>query len=225
MQMDASRAIKNKGVLQKTIVIFLLMLLGFFTSDYTGYSASIIAFTASIILLLLIKIEPNKIFSKLEWGSLFFFIGLFILVRGLVEVGLIKIIAQKMLQLTGGNLKITSMFILWFSAIVSSFIDNIPYTATLAPMIKNEIIPFFVKSFPNLSFAQISNAFWWSLSLGACLGGNGTLVGASSNIIGVNLLARSGYKISFFKFTLYGMIILLESMILSSLYIWIRYLS
>lgn len=159
--------------------------------------------------------DVDKFFHEVEWGTIFFFIGLFILVGGLVEMGVITSLAQKALKLTGGNITSTSLLLVWISGIFSAFVDNIPYVATMVPMVK-EI------------GTQLGNdaiiPLWWSLSLGACFGGNGTLIGASANVVSAGIAGKSGYKISFAKFTKYGALITVVSLIVTSIYIYLRYL-
>ena len=148
------------------------------------------------------------------------------MVAGIVKIGLIELLAQKALQFTRGNLQFTSIFVLWLSAIVSSIVDNIPYTATLIPMIggKGGLIEHIHQLYPEIALHTIRYALWWALALGACLGGNGTLVGSSANIVIANIASKSGKNLSFMRFTKYGVFITFESMILSSVYLWIRYL-
>ena len=159
--------------------------------------------------------EVDEVFREVEWGTIFFFIGLFILVGGLVKLGFVGLVAQYLLDLTHGSLRSTSLIVIWASGIFSAFVDNIPYVATMTPLIKHigealgsqEILP-----------------LWWSLSLCACLGGNGTLIGASANVVAVGLARKSGYKISFMDFTRYGVLFTLMSLVVSTGYVLLRYL-
>ncbi len=158
--------------------------------------------------------EVDEFFHDVEWGTLFFFIGLFILVGALVDLGVMKILAEMVLNLTKGNMKTTSIALVWISGFLSAFIDNIPYVATMIPL---------VKGIGNTVGQAAIVPLWWSLALGACLGGNGTLIGASANVVSVGLANKSGYKITFWDFTKYGAVITFISMIISSLYIYLRY--
>jgi len=158
------------------------------------------------------KTDPHYALRDIEWTTLFFFFGLFIMVEALVEVGLIEIVADAAFRLTGGNLKLTSILLIWFSAIASGIVDNIPYTATMIPIVE------------NLSQVMPANPLWWSLALGACLGGNLTLVGAAANVVVVSLAEKSGNPISFKHFFRYGAIVTTMSLILASGYVWLRYL-
>lgn len=229
MELDASRSLKNKKLLIQSVSIMSIVLLGFFTHSITHIEPSIIAFGGAIVLTIISKQDPEHVFKTVEWKTLFFFIGLFVLVEGVVKIGAINMIADHALELTKGSLKLTSMLILWMSAIVSAIVDNIPYTATMIPMIGGSggLIEKISQINGNTLQMQetVRYALWWSLSLGACLGGNGTLVGASANVVASGIAAKSGHKISFMKFTKYGVFITLQSLILSSIYIWFRYLS
>jgi len=226
MDLDADRALRDRGLLVKSLLILAAVIAGFLTHSATGIGPATIAFGGAVILSILAKQEPEDVFKPLEWKTLFFFIGLFIMVAGIVKLGVIEIIAQKALEVTHGNLAVTSLLVLWLSAIVSAVVDNIPYTATLIPMIGGQggLIENIHLAHPEIAEQTIKYALWWSLSLGACLGGNGTLVGASANVVVSNIAAKSGKHISFMTFTKYGVIITLESMLISTIYLWIRYL-
>ena len=132
--------------------------------------------------------------------------------EAVVEVGIIETIAQAALKLTGGNLPLTSMLLLWFSAIASGIVDNIPYTATIIPLVQ------------SLGQSMPADPLWWSLALGACLGGNLTLVGAAANVVVASLAEKSGHPISFGRFLRYGAITTVMSLVLASGYVWLRYL-
>lgn len=229
MELDASRTLKNKKLLIQSVSVMSIVLLGFFTHSITHIEPSIIAFGGAIVLTIISKQDPERVFKTVEWKTLFFFIGLFVLVEGVVKIGAINMLADHALALTKGSLKLTAMLILWMSALVSAIVDNIPYTATMIPMIGGaggliEKISLMNGNTPEIQ-ETVRYALWWSLSLGACLGGNGTLIGASANVVASGIAAKSGHKISFMKFTKYGVIITLQSLILSSIYIWFRYLN
>jgi len=155
-----------------------------------------------------------KVLSKVEWLAIFFFAGLFIMVGALVEMGVIKLLAAEAMKLTEGNLLSTTMLILWMSAIASAFIDNIPFVATLIPLIKDMGV---------LGMTDLT-PLWWALSLGACLGGNGTLIGASANVVVASMAAQHGHQISFLKYMKLAFPLMLISILISSAYIYLRYL-
>ncbi|MGM0509393.1 MAG: SLC13 family permease, partial [Fusobacteriota bacterium] len=173
MELDPDRTLRDKKLLRNSLIIMGLIIIGFLTNPITGIGPAAVAFMGAIALMTISKQEPEEIFKTIEWKTLFFFIGLFILVQGIVKIGAIRIVADKALDLTNGNVKATSMLILWLSAVASAIVDNIPYTATLIPMIKDEMIPKLVSQNPDVAYSTIKYGLWWALSLGACLGGNG----------------------------------------------------
>jgi len=226
MEMDTTRIIRDKKLLIKSLSVLGIVFLGFLTHSITHIEPSFVALGGAILLMILSKKEPEEIFKSVEWPTLFFFIGLFILVEGLVEIGFISQLADKALHLTGGNLSKTSILILWLSGFASSIVDNIPYTATLIPMIGSEnsgIIKSIVTNSPH-DLQTVRYALWWALSLGACLGGNGSLIGASANVVASGIASKSGKELSFLKFTKYGALITVQSLIISTVYLWLRYL-
>jgi len=225
MAMDENEAIKDKGLLVKSLAVLAITMAGFVFHGALHLEPATIALFGAGLLLLIARIkEPHHLLSRVEWSTLFFFIGLFIIIGGVVKVGLIKWLSLKMLQLTGGNMFGLSMALMWFSAFASAFIDNIPYVATMNPL----IIDIAKQLWPNLSGTALLHhpdlmPVWWSLALGACLGGNGTIIGASANVIVVGISEKMGNKITFGKFMMYGMPLMVESVIIASLYVWLRY--
>ena len=225
MAMNESEAIKDPVLLKKCLIVLAITITGFVLHGLLHLEPATVALFGAALLLLISGIkDPQHILAEAEWSSLFFFIGLFIIIGGVVKVGLIKWMAIEVLELTKGNLFGTSMVVLWFSAFASAFIDNIPYVATMNPL----IIDMAKNLWPNLSGVQLLHhpdlmPMWWSLSLGACLGGNGTAIGASANVIVVGMAAKMGRPISFKKFMLYGMPLMIESVLISMIYIWLRY--
>jgi Na+/H+ antiporter NhaD/arsenite permease-like protein len=215
MDFDESKSLQNKPLLIKCIAVLGLVVIGFLIHGVIGIEASTIAlFGAALLLLLSGKHEPEEFFRDIEWGTIFFFVGLFIMVGGLVEQGWIKKCAAFLLNLTKGDLRYTSILLIWLSGIFSAIVDNIPYVATMIPMVQ------------DISAAVGSEAampLWWSLALGACLGGNATLVGASANVVSASISTKNGYPISFMDFTKYGLAITLLSLILSTGYVLIKY--
>jgi Na+/H+ antiporter NhaD/arsenite permease-like protein len=154
-------------------------------------------------------------FGKVEWVTIFFFVGLFIAVKGIEEAGVLKILADKAISLTGGDMLLTSMTVLWVSAIVSAIVDNIPFVATMIPLIKSMA--------PTFGGAENLMPLWWSLALGACLGGNGSLVGASANLIVAGFAERSGHRIGFLRFMAIAFPLMLLSIVIASGYVYLRY--
>jgi len=224
MQMDEREAIKDPVMLTKSLVVLGIVLLGFIFHGVLHYEPATIAlFGAGLLLLLTGTHEPHHILAEVEWPVIFFFIGLFIMVGGLVKVGAISLMSQKMLALTKGNLFATSMVIMWFSAIASAVVDNIPYVATMNPL----VIDMAKELWPGHTGMELLQhpelmPIWWSLALGACLGGNGSAIGASANVIVVGM-AETGHKISFMKFMAYGVPIMFITVFISMIYVWVRY--
>ena len=225
MAMNENEAIKDPVLLKKSLFVLAVTITGFILHGALHYEPATIAlFGAGLLLLISGTKEPHRILAEAEWATLFFFMGLFMIIGGVVKVGLIKWMSIEVLKLTQGNLLGTSMVVMWFSAFASAFIDNIPYVATMNPL----IIDMAKQLWPNLSGVQLLHhpdlmPIWWSLALGACLGGNGTAIGASANVIIVGMAEKMGKPISFKKFMLYGMPLMIESVIICTAYVYLRY--
>lgn len=212
--MNEHLAIKDKKLLIKSLVILGITVLGFMLHQTLGYESATVALFGAAALLLISKLDPEDILMEIEWPTIFFFISLFILVGALEDVGVIHYMAEKMLDLTKGDLFFTAMLILWGSAIASAFLDNIPFVATMIPLITS------IGQMSSLSITPL----WWALALGACLGGNGTLVGASANVIVSGMLEKQGYRLSFVEYMKVGFPVMLISVAISTGYLIIRYL-
>ncbi len=217
MKMDEKAELKDITMLKKCLAVLTLTILGFFSHQALHLESSAVALAGGFLLLLIASRDHSfteKMLDKVEWATIFFFVGLFIAVGGLIETGIISRIAEIALEITGGDLTYTSLLILWLSAIVSAFLDNIPFVATMIPMIQ------------DMGAAGIANLepLWWSLALGACLGGNGTIVGASANLIVAGLAAERGHRITFVGYMKVGFPIMILTIIISTGYIYLRYL-
>jgi Na+/H+ antiporter NhaD/arsenite permease-like protein len=215
MEMDERAIITDWRLLYKCLSILGLTIAGFILHQALHLESATVALTGAFLLLLLTgEHAMESALSRVEWTTIFFFVGLFVLVSGLIETGVIAKLAAAAINLTGGDLVATSMLILWMSAILSAFVDNIPFVATMIPMIQ------------EMGGMGISNLepLWWSLALGACLGGNGTLIGASANLIVAGLAAKEGHPIRFMTFMKYGFPLMLLSVAISTVYIYLRYL-
>jgi Na+/H+ antiporter NhaD/arsenite permease-like protein len=217
MEFDETQQIRDKGLLIFSILALVGFVIFLFFQEKTGIHAATIAIVFA--LLLMIKNRKNIKFEEffgheVEWESIFFFIGLFILVGGVEEVGLIDRISHWLIGLTKDNLALTSVIFVWGFGIASSIINNIPFVATMIPLLKTMSA--------NLGVQQVM-PLWWSLALGTCLGGNGTLIGASANIISAGISKKSGYPVSFWEFTKYGMIVTVANLAISSIYVYFRY--
>lgn len=210
LKLDESKAIKDKPLLIKSIIMIILILLGFVLHNIIHIESSIIALTGATVMIFIGKQDVDEILSSIEWSTIAFFGGLFVIVGGLVEVGIIDFIASYLINATSGNLALTMLVILWLSAIISSFLDNIPFVATLIPLI-------LTMQAQGVDVTPI----WWATSLGACLGGNGTLIGASANIVLSNVGDKNGYPISFKSYFKIGFPLMLLSIVISTFYLLI----
>jgi Na+/H+ antiporter NhaD/arsenite permease-like protein len=225
MSLDEKEAIKDPVLMKKSIVVFCITIAGFIFHGALGFEPATIAFFGAGIILIVSRVkDPHHILSEVEWASLLFFIGLFIIIGGVINVGLITWMSQKIIAMTHGDMFTTSMVIMWFSAFASALIDNIPFVATMNPL----VVDMAKQLWPHLSGIELLRnpdlmPVWWSLALGACLGGNGTIIGASANVIIVGIAEKAGKPISFIRFMLWGMPTMIVSVIISTLYIWLRY--
>ena len=213
--LDNSKTITDRKLMIRSMITLVLVILGFVTHDITGIPAYAFAVAGASFLLLFEK--PKEIYRDVEWLTIFFFVGLFIIIGGFEANGGISFLANKLIELTNGSLTAATMFILWGSGILSGIIDNIPYTATMAPLISQvqHTIPY---------AGTGHHPLWWALSLGACLGGNLTIIGAAANVIVSETSTVKGHPISFMRFMKYGALATFISLALSSVYLYVRYL-
>ncbi len=225
MQFNEFEAITNWRLLKQCLTVIGLVVAGFVFAHSLKLEAATVAMTGAAVLLLLANFGKGpddqskhvlEAFNEVEWITIFFFVGLFIVVHGVDSTGLLKLLAEKMVAMTGGNLTATAMIILWSSAILSAIIDNIPFVATMIPLIKAMA--------PTFGGEHGLLPLWWALSLGACLGGNGTLVGASANLVVAGFAERAGQPIRFLQYTLVAFPIMLLSILISTFYLYWRYL-
>jgi len=208
--------IKNKGLMIKSLLVLGLTITGFILHDVLHMESATIALAGAALLFLLARPKPDRVLKDVEWPVIFFFIGLFVLVGGLKEVGVLHVIAEGAIGLTGGELLPTGMMTLWITSIASAFVDNIPFTATLIPVIRD---------MGELGHIANMDAIWWSFALGACLGGNGTIVAASANVVAVGMLEDHGYKLSFLRFMIWGFPLMILSIAISAVYLLLFYLT
>ncbi|HUM57792.1 MAG TPA: ArsB/NhaD family transporter [Bacillota bacterium] len=210
MDLNEQDYIKDPGLLRKCLIVLGLTVLGFVLHQYIHLESSVIALTGASLLLLVTGRDPEQALHAVEWPVIFFFIGLFVVVGALKEVGVILAVARWALDVTGGVIVPTGMLILWLSAIASAFVDNIPFVATMIPLIQD---------MGQLGGIADLNFFWWSLSLGACLGGNGTIIGASANVVVIGIAEKRGLHISFIGFMKVAFPLMLMSIIVSTGYL------
>ncbi len=206
-------SINDPVLMKKALVVLAIVIIGFFLHGFLHMEAATIALFGAGLLLFLDNKNPERALHEVEWTTIFFFVGLFILVGGLVQIGAISWAARQMIALTKGNLAVTAVAVLWGGAFFSAFVDNIPFVATMIPLVHE-----MGSTFSNL------NPIWWSLALGACLGGNGTLVGASANLVVAGLASKSGYEIKFKDFMKIGLLVMIVTVVISNIYLWVRYL-
>ncbi|MCP4334850.1 MAG: ArsB/NhaD family transporter [Gammaproteobacteria bacterium] len=224
MKFQEREAISDPMLLKQAIFVFTLVILGFLSAHQLGLEPATIALFGAAVLLLLSNLknspeeqseEVHRMFGEVEWITIFFFIGLFISVKGIEEAGVLNLLADMVINHTGGDLKVTALAILWVSAVASAVVDNIPFVATMIPVIKSMA--------PTFGGAENLMPLWWSLALGACLGGNGSLVGASANLIVAGFAERAGHRIRFLPFMLIAFPMMLLSIVIASVYVYMRY--
>lgn len=212
LQLDENKAIKDRSLLIKSVVMILLVVFGFVFHSQLHLESCTIALTAAAVMLLIGRQDVEEIVAGVEWTTILFFTGLFIVVGGLQETGVIQILANGLMDLTEGHMTLTILLILWVSAIVSSFLDNIPFVATLIPLILTM----------QISGVDVT-PLWWAVSLGACLGGNGTLIGASANVVLSGISNRHGFPITFASYFKVGFPLMLVSVAISTVFLLLRF--
>ena len=210
---DNSNTIKDKALLIRSITVLGLVILGFVTHDITHIETCVAAMLGASFLLLFEK--PTDILRDVEWNTIFFFIGLFIIIGGVEASGGIKLMAEWILKVTQGSQEAASMLILWASGVISGFIDNIPYTATMSPMLVE---------IEKAMGVDYTTPLWWCLSLGACWGGNMTMIGAAADVIVSETSAKHGHPMFFLRFMKYGVLVVLISLAICSVYVKFKYM-
>lgn len=210
--LDAEKAIKDRPLLIKSVVVIVLVVLGFIFHAQLGLESCTIALTAAAVMLLIGHQDIEEVITGVEWTTILFFTGLFVVVGGLQETGIIQVLANGLMDLTDGHMTMTILLILWVSAIVSSFLDNIPFVATLIPLILT-----------MQSSGVDVTPLWWAVSLGACLGGNGTLIGASANVVLSGISTRHSFPITFASYFKVGFPMMLVSVAISTVFLLIRF--
>ncbi|KAF0219686.1 MAG: transporter family [Rhodospirillaceae bacterium] len=225
MGFSEAEAITDVRLLKQSLGVLVLIIGSFIGAHFLGLEPGTIAMFGAALLLLLYCLDKNAeeqshevhhLFGEVEWVTIFFFVGLFIVVSGVEKAGVLGMLAEMLVSMTGGDLKVTAIAILWASAILSAVVDNIPFVATMIPLIKSMA--------PVFGGEQAIEPLWWALSLGACLGGNGTLVGASANLTVAGLAERAGHPIRFIPFMKVAFGLMLLSIVISNIYLVLRYL-
>ena len=225
MGFNEREAITDPRLLKQSLTVIALVIIGFMAQRVIGIEPATIAIFGAAVLLLIDNLGRDaetqthnvaSALSEAEWITLMFFLGLFVLVHGLVKTGVISLLAEDLLRLTQGNFQVTTIAVLWASAVLSAFIDNIPFVATMIPLIK--------ATGPTFGGDAALLPLWWALSLGACLGGNGTLIGASANLVVAGLAARAGVHFRFLTYLKVAFPLMLISIAISHAYLYLRYL-
>lgn len=212
MELDENRSIKDKPLLIKSVIMTVVVVIGFVFHSQLQVESATVALFAAGFMLVFGKQDAEEIILGVEWSTILFFIGLFVVVGGMQKSGVITSLAELMMEFIGNNEALGIVIILWVSAIISSFLDNIPFVATLIPLILT-----------MESGGVDVTPLWWALSLGACLGGNGTLVGASANVVLAGVSAKNGYPITFMQYTKTGFPLMLISILISTVYLLLRF--
>ena len=212
MTLHAHEAIQDKKLFNKSVVMIVLVALAFMLHSVIGVEPSVVALTAAAIMLIISSADVEHVLLDVEWATIGFFAGLFIVVGGLSETGVIEMMANGLIAITGGDMMITIIVLVWASAIISSFLDNIPMVATLIPIILAmestgiDVMP-----------------YWWAISLGACIGGIGTLIGASANVVLSGMSGKYGYPITFMDYTKVAFPMMLVFTAISCVYLVLRF--
>lgn len=212
LTLDEKLTIKDASLLRKSVIMIVLVVVGFIFHAQLGIESATVALTAAGVMLLIGGQDAEDVILGVEWSTILFFIGLFVVVGGLNSTGVIAMLANGMLELVGDNEVLAIVLVLWVSALISAFLDNIPFVATLIPMIQTmqqggmDVLP-----------------LWWALSLGACLGGNGSLIGASANVVLAGVSAKNGYPITFMSYLKKGFPLMLLSVAICTVYLLIRF--
>ena len=212
MQLDENKSIKDHKLLVKSVFMICVVVVGFVGHSALGVESSVIALGCAVIMMLIGRQDIEEVILGVEWSTILFFVGLFIVVGGMVDTGVITMLGNLLFEVTGGNALMMMLLILWVSAFLSAILDNIPFCATMIPMILS-----------LQADGMDVTALWWALSLGACLGGNGTLIGASANVVLSGISAKHGHPITFMRYLKIGLPMMILSVVISTIYLLIRF--
>ena len=211
-KLDPSKSITNRALMKKGIIVLICVIVGFMFHDKLGIESSVIALTAAAVMLIIGREDVNEAIQDVEWTTILFFMSLFVVVGGLTETGIIKELASKIIDATNGHPMVTMLVLLWASALLSSILDNIPFVATLIPLI-----------LAMQADGIDVTSFWWAISLGACLGGNGTMIGASANVVLSDISTKHGYPITFKSYLKVGMPFMLLSIVIATAFLVVKF--
>ncbi len=215
MALQERRAIRDTRLLWRSLTVLGLVIIGFSLHSVLHVAPSIVALLGAGLMLLVTNVDVSDVLPEVEWPTLVFFMGLFVMVAGLVHTGVIRWLGHAAVNLFSDNFFLAATGLLFGSAVLGAFIDNIPYTATMTPVVED-----MAAQAPD---AETGRALWWAFALGACFSGNGTAIAASANVVAIGIAQRSGKAISFWLFTRYGIVVTLLSTVLAWVYVWLRY--
>jgi Na+/H+ antiporter NhaD/arsenite permease-like protein len=215
MALEEREAIKDRRLLIISGIVLAAVFAGFIGHAALHIEPSVVALLGAGLLVLLSRSKPRDFMPSVEWETLLFFIGLFIMIGALVKTGVIGALAEAAARATGGDALVATMLILFVSAILSGIIDNIPYVAAMSPIV--------LQLTEGIADPVQADALWWSLAIGADFGGNLTAIGASANVVILGIAKRSGYPITFWEFTKTGAIVTMVTILLAAPYLWLRY--
>ena len=220
-------AILQPVELRRSLAVFVAVIVGLFVGRLIHVDPGLMALAGGVTMALVNRREAHEVLNYVEWNTIFFFVGLFMLIFGLEHTGVFELMGKELLHMTGGNLLVTALAILWFSAVASAIVDNIPLVMAMIPLVQS-MTPVFAKQMglegqEALIAQQISNPLFWSLALGACLGGNGTLVGASANVVISQIAKRNNHGFTFWEFSRLGFPLMILSLVICTGYIYLRY--
>lgn len=211
-ELDPSKSITNRALMRKGIIVLICVIVGFMFHDKLGIDSCVVALTAAAVMLIIGREDVDQAIQDVEWTTILFFMSLFVVVGGLTETGIIKELASKIIDATDGHPMMTMLVLLWASALLSSILDNIPFVATLIPLI-----------LAMQADGIDVTSFWWAISLGACLGGNGTMIGASANVVLSDISTKHGYPITFKSYLKVGMPFMLLSIVIATVFLVVKF--
>lgn len=212
MSLNEREAIRDPRLLVQSLVVLGIVLAAFVLHPVLHYEPSVVALLGAGLLIVVTRVTTEQALQDVEWPTLAFFMGLFVMVGGLVNTGVLAGLSQAIAGFAGTNLPGFTGLLLWGSGVLSGIVDNIPYVASMSPVVADLIGP-----------DREPQVLWWALALGADLGGNATLIGASANVVVAGIAARNGFPIGFWRFTRYGLVITAVTLAISSVYVWLRY--
>ncbi len=213
--LDEREAIRDRALLIRSLVVLGGIMVAFVLHSVLHFEPAVVALLGAGVIVLVSRLPAEEYLEEVEWGTLVFFVGLFIMVGALVHVGIIERLGEVAVEAVGDQYFLAATGLVWGSAVLSGIVDNIPYVATMTPLVQD-----LVDAAPT---PEIGEALWWSLALGADLGGNATAIGASANVVVLGIAARNGHPISFWQFTKYGIVVAFVTVSISWGYIWLRY--